>query len=125
MLKAEGYESQSFERKHATLFNCTKPDWVSAKKKMIGPVFASKEVLNLHAKSIGMHTQRLMAIVCGGQPCDMSAIGQCELVLTKKRTLLTPPSLSLQSRCDVLHGAWFFVGLAEKVPKPMALSITP
>lgn len=76
ILKAEGYESQSFERKHATLFNCTKPDWVSAKKKMIGPVFASKEVLNLHAKSIYMHTQRLLAIVCDGQPCDMSATGR-------------------------------------------------
>lgn len=76
MLKAEGYESQSFERKHAALFNCTKPDWVSAKKKMIGPIFASKEVLNLHAESVGLHTRTLLAIVGSGQPCDMSAIGQ-------------------------------------------------
>lgn len=75
MLKAEGYESQSFERKHAALFNCTQPDWVSAKKKMIGPIFASKEVLNLHAESVGLHTRRLLAIVGGGQPCDMSTIG--------------------------------------------------
>lgn len=76
ILKAKGYESQSFERKHATLFNCTNSDWVSAKKKIIGPVLASKHVLNLHAEAIGMHTQRMLAVICSGQSCNMSTMGE-------------------------------------------------
>lgn len=76
MLKAKGYESQSFERKDATLFNCIDPAWVIAKKKMIAPLFSSKEVLNLHSKSIDVHTQRLLDTVRNGQPCEMSTIGQ-------------------------------------------------
>ena len=79
ILKAEGYRSQSFERAKATLFNCTSPDWVSAKKEMIGPVFSSKEVLSHHTESVAIHTQRLLAIVCDGQPCDMSVLGQFNL----------------------------------------------
>lgn len=77
--KAEGYGSQSFERAEATLFNCTSPDRVSAKKKMIGTVFSSKEVLKLHAESIAVHTQRLLATVCDGRSRDMSVTGQFKL----------------------------------------------
>jgi hypothetical protein len=83
-LKAKGYESQSFERKHATLFNCTNPDRVSAKKRMIRPVFSSKEVTNLHAESIDIHTQKLLAIVGDGRPCDMAIIGWCKFDIRRR-----------------------------------------
>lgn len=102
ILKSKGYESQSFERKHATLFNCTNPDWVSAKKKLIGPVFASKDVLDHHAESIAMHTQRLLATVRGGQPCEMSAIGQYATVYRKKFTAnAKKPFVSVWMLCPI------------------------
>ena len=75
ILKSKGYESQSFERQHAALFNCTSPEWVLAKKKMIGPAMGSKQVSSFHAESVGAHTQTLLSIVGSGQPCDMSALG--------------------------------------------------
>lgn len=60
---------------------------------MIGPVLANKHVLDLHAEAIDTHTQRMLAIVRSGQPCDMSIMGEnytvCFEVFTANATKLS------------------------------------
>lgn len=108
--KAKGYESQSFERKHAALFNCRKPDWVSTKKNLIAPALASKHVLNHHAEAIATHSERLLEIVGGGQPCDMSTIGKCSIAwkTASADSIKLSASVWMSSRIlySVLH--WIF-----------------
>ena len=55
-MKADGYDTQPYERKEVSLFNCIVPEWVDIQKRLISPAMSISAIV-LHQDLIIKHTQ--------------------------------------------------------------------